>query len=368
MQNRMSNMELLRILAMFFIVISHVAHHSGLPVFDISHELTFNYIISQMFILLGRIGTVLFVMLTGFFAVKSGFKISSLSKLWLLTFFYSNVLFFIFVFSGSEIINIRNIIETILPISFNQYWFVSCYFFLYLLSPLINICINNLNKKQHFAVCLIWLLVWSVIPSFILYPGYVTGVHWSILGWFVALYFIGSYIRLYVDSSYVAKKVNKIRLSVLLSFGLMFLYLMCLNLLARSEIHLDMWNYLDRNNIFVIISAVLLFLIFVGKSSKSIIWINRISVCMIGVYMVHCNRLTLPWLMQHVFNTSKYFESPYFVLRVLYVSILVFIGSLAVEYIRRLMFRKCSENFTACMKRHDIAIQEFFKQQQFIKK
>lgn len=92
-QMRQSNMECLRILAMFLLVLSHMPQYIDYPIYD-SWLLSSQDFILRIFRAFGRVGTNIFVLLTGYFSIKSSFKLSSLLKLWSITLFYS-ILFFI---------------------------------------------------------------------------------------------------------------------------------------------------------------------------------------------------------------------------------------------------------------------------------
>ena len=133
--DRQSNMEYLRILAMFLIVLSHIPLYINYPV---NGSLLFTYqdYIIRIFRNLGRVGTNVFVLLAGYFSIKSHFKLSSLLKLWFLTFFYSFFIFIIIPPFSDLAYDFRSYLIYMFPIVFGKYWFVSCYFCLYLFSPI----------------------------------------------------------------------------------------------------------------------------------------------------------------------------------------------------------------------------------------
>lgn len=69
---------------------------------------------------------------------------------------------------------------------------MACFVVFYLLIPFLNLLIQTMNSKLHLRLILLCLLVYSVIGTI---PKITLGVNY--VSWFVVLYFIASYIRLY---------------------------------------------------------------------------------------------------------------------------------------------------------------------------
>ena len=93
MLNRRSELDLLRIYAMFLIVIWHVCIHGKLG----ESASTANRILLDILSGVTVIGTNLYVLLTGFFQCTAAFKWNKLLKLWGITFFYSVIIFAVFM-------------------------------------------------------------------------------------------------------------------------------------------------------------------------------------------------------------------------------------------------------------------------------
>lgn len=90
-KHRSSNFELLRIVAMLFIISFHYVYKSGY-IFD---SLTIHSVIIKSFYFLGELGVNLFILITGYFQVKGKFSIEKLIKLILEVSFYYIFTFFI---------------------------------------------------------------------------------------------------------------------------------------------------------------------------------------------------------------------------------------------------------------------------------
>lgn len=124
---------------MFGIIAYHYVVHGG---FEFAY-ITQNKIFLDCFSMLGKLSVNLFVLITGYFDIKSQFKISKIIKLWLQTFCFSVVCLNICLISGITDISFKEVIKNILPITFNCYWFITAYIVLYLLEPFINRLLTN---------------------------------------------------------------------------------------------------------------------------------------------------------------------------------------------------------------------------------
>lgn len=166
-QQRSLNLDLLRIVAMFFIVIYHFFIHGVMRqhttpeqgffvTFDSSLTEKINFFISQMLMVVVSTGVNLFVMISGYLLIlKKEFRAKSLIKLWLKVLLYSFTIAFVFCFAGGGSKSL--VIKSLLPLTTNQYWFMLPYFGLMFLAPFIARFISTLTQKQY-AMLLIALL------------------------------------------------------------------------------------------------------------------------------------------------------------------------------------------------------------------
>ena len=90
-KSRNSNIEVIRILAMVFIIMSHyslyqVLQYSDFPLGGIRYGLELTH--------LGNIGVILFTLISGYFLIsKNNIKLRQISKISIQTFFYSIVFY-----------------------------------------------------------------------------------------------------------------------------------------------------------------------------------------------------------------------------------------------------------------------------------
>ena len=199
-KERNSNIELLRIIAMIFIVAHHFVVHGGFS-FPTA-EFSINKLWIQLIQLGGKIGVDIFVLISGYFLIKTkDLKISKILKFWLQVFTYSFIIYIIFGLCGLTTFNLKDFIYACFPITFNHWWFASTYFVLYLIFPFLNKLFISFDKKTYQKFLIISTLCWCLIPTFTNSP-----FQSNNLVWFVYLYALAGYIHLYWNKIKISGK------------------------------------------------------------------------------------------------------------------------------------------------------------------
>lgn len=274
---RESNFESLRILAMALIVVWHLGLYGLENQINVSDLENFNQFLYYLIKSFSAIAVNLYVMISGYFLCKSSFKWRKVIRLIFETFTFSILIYLTLIISGLEPLTISSLIKTSIPIFFNLYWFVTVYLVLFILSPYLNIIINNIVKKQHF-ILLIILFVIDCIWQFI-YGNSTLGIDNGFgLFHFVFLYIFAAFIRNY---GFVIRDFNK------------YFYLFCyiiLALLNATANYVVSENVVDRlysyNYPLIVLMAYSLFMYFKQFTIRSNI-INTFSKSVFGIYLIH---------------------------------------------------------------------------------
>ena len=326
---RNSSIELLRIISMIMIIMSHYCYHGVINGDSLS--LSFNKIILQLGFL-GNLGVNIFFLISSYFMYDKEIDIRRIIKLLFQIFSYSIIIYLIFVLIGQEPFNIVNFIKSFFPVLFKNYWFASVYVIIYILSPYINILIRNLDEKQHRNIIIIFIFIWSILFTFLkidLYSNYFTDI--------LILYFIATYIKKY--NSKISNNIVKL-LTFLSTLGLISLTII-LNFIPPLESYIP--HIYSRNSLFIIMISTGMFISFLNKNWYSNI-INIISSCVFGVYLLHDNYLIRKVLWNFVDN-SKYITSPYLIIHMLIVTIIIFILCIIIEFIRKNTIQKIVDKY-----------------------
>lgn len=153
-KTRTSNFEILRILAIFLILLMHVYSH--VPKAEMS---TCNLFLGQLINTIGNIGVTCFVLISGYFGLK--FKIHRFIQLILLTTFYALI---IYITNNGFTLH-PDILNALLVISLYKNWFIACYLILMLLAPFINDYLENAEKEKIKKLLAIQFIVFSILPT-----------------------------------------------------------------------------------------------------------------------------------------------------------------------------------------------------------
>lgn len=325
-KKRNSSIEVLRILSMIMIIISHYCYHGVINVSTLPYSI--NKIILQLGYL-GNLGVNIFFLISSYFMYDSKFNIKKFLTLVFEIFSYSMLIYLMFIFIGLHEFNITSFIQSAFPIIFKKYWFATVYMIIYLISPFLNIMIKNLSKKQHLQIILITLFIWSGLYTFMninLYNNYFTDVF--------LLYFISTYMKKYSEE---IKKYNK-HINIFSVVCAVILFLITIIFSYSDTLSVYVHHFYARNSIFIILIAVGLFNCFLNKEFYLKI-INLISTCIFGVYLLHDNNLIRPILWNFI-NNQKYQNSSLLFIHLIVSSLLIFITCVLIEFLRKKTIQK----------------------------
>lgn len=336
--NRNTNLEVLRILSMLLIVMHHYAVHSNfhLDASTISgNELLISFLYSG-----GKLGVNCFVLITGFFLVKSSFKIEKLIKIWFQIFLYSVSIYIFFVLFGMIDFDIEQATKSFFPVIFNQYWFATSYLILYTLSPYLNSLIKGISQGQHFNLIILLVTIWSFIPTFT-----TARLDFSSIGWFCTLYIISAYIRLYPSRWFDNCKKNIFFAA--LAYTLILLSVLTFNILGlRYHIFGAKATYFTSMNMLpLLFCSITLFLGFKNLNIRNNKIINYISSSIFGVYLIHDNHFVRHYLWIDLLKSESFYDSPFLFFHAIASIISVFLVCVAIDKIRYIFIEKPSLKF-----------------------
>lgn len=275
-------MELCRIVSMFLIVMSHVV---TIPYNNQIPTGTINSVILEILSSGGGIGVSIFILISGYFGIK--FSLKKIFKLWSLTFFYSILFLLLYLICENYVeikpLSIKLCVHYLLPVSTSLYWFISAYFMLFLLSPFINKLIENINTKY-----LISLTVLLVIFTYFNIPR----VFYSFsLTYFISLYLIGYILKRFDIPNKVSNKFITFVLISCFLFYLSFFLIENFTDIGRTLLKANMIIY--HNSIITLIIALCIIILFARMKSFYSPLINKISLSVLSVYLIHGNPFIL---------------------------------------------------------------------------
>ena len=279
MKQRQSNIELLRIVSMLFVLILHADYAVfGYPKTNIvaAHPdvWTLRIFVEQM-----AIGAVdIFVLISGWFGIRSSLK-GGLLYLFQIFFTATVILLGFWLYSGCEPIDFDRIVS-----SYEGFWFVWAYLVLYVISPIINAYVERASRREMEWMLLV-LFVMDSVNAFMKIPsdfnfGY-SALH------FIAIYLLARYLRLYNPLASLSRRQ--------LLCGYVLVTALCAGIICAAALWWgNPWlNNLEQqltvyNSPPVVIASVFLLLYFsrLQFQSRTVNWLAAGS---FNVYLVHQN-------------------------------------------------------------------------------
>ena len=270
-KNRNSNLELLRIVCMLFIICHHwivfILDNCGyhVPLGDTKQDYT-SVFLNSFFI----IGVNCYVLISGYFGIKLSWK--PIKKIVGACLFYGALCYFISLAIppfNSEGFSFLTLLERMYP---GNWWFLMEYIVLILLSPMLNKSIENIDSKT-FRLYIILLLIVNVGIGYCLNDR-VNKTGYNIMN-FIMLYYIGRFLNRNFEQHVAYLKRKWLWLVYILSSAMLFIgFIILSKYMDSTRIALKWFGY---NNPLVLISSVAFFLIFALTKMKNSVVINNES-------------------------------------------------------------------------------------------
>lgn len=334
-QERNSSIELLRIILMIMIVFHHFAVH-GEFIWH-SNEITIPHFWYNFIAMGGKIGVNIFILISGYFLIgEKTFNYKKIIQLYIKVLFYSILIYFLFCGFGLYNFSTRSLIKTFLPISFEEWGFVSTYFILYILHPYINKLLNSFDQRTYKIFLVISVVIWSILPTFTSKK-----CQGNDLLWYMTLYSIAGYERKFG----INKKYNNTK-------QYFVIWIICLIMTyATSVIFMFMgvkWGFFakyityfySQESIFVLLTSVSLFLLFKSLKVKQSVVINKIASATFGVYLIHDNYIIRNFLWTKLFKNYMYQTSNVLIIYSIIVVIFIYVVCTILELIQQKIIEK----------------------------
>lgn len=343
---RLTWIELLRILFMLMVLILHVNLFggilSGVPFGGAS------YFFSWLLESLCFCSVNGYAMITGYVSCESRFRYCRIVPLWLQVCFWNIVITAVFALIGIGEVGSKSFLTALLPVSHNAYWYFTSYFGMFFFIPFFNILIGQLDFKKFTALVLTAFLLFSFFSETLCGEKdiFYVASGFSVL-WMSVMYFFGAYIKRFGD---------KIKLK---RWGWAAIYFVSSAIPAIDSyildvVSVDSFDMLGRNSLggytitytspFCVISAFSLIMLFKdikigGRTAVRVI--NFFSSASFGVYLIHLHSLI--WEQK---SSIKNFcspivdmSAPLLILTIIAAALAAYIVFALLEQLRILLFR-----------------------------
>lgn len=329
---RESNLELFRIITMILIVAHHYVVNSGLATVDgpiYAHPLSMHSLFLLILGAWGKTGINCFVLISGYFMCKSNITARKFAKLFFQVMFYRLVINTVFWITGYATFSLKELMKVLIPITKIGDGFTSAYILFFLFIPFLNILIKNMNELQHIRLVLLCLFTYTflgTVPFFSVRMNYVS--------WFMVLYFIAAYFRIYPKELFNNTKFwcSMTIVSILISsasvVGCAWLGLKLNKTIAYEFVT-------DSNTFLAVLTGVSSFMFFKNIKIPYNRFINTVAASTFGVLLIHANSDTMrQWLWKDIFNNVGMYESMSGYVHAIAAVILVFTVCTIIDNLR----------------------------------
>lgn len=331
---RKSNIELLKIVAMVFITMSHCLPVYGGKAYagwfdeNIS-SIDFNVLLVLFLRHVGQIGNIIFVVCAAWFLVEDNrVKITKVINILLDGWILSVVSMLIGMACGISFTK-GQIFRLLLPTTNQLNWFVGCYLLLYLVHGLLNVVINDIDKKRLFLLTASMFSIYGVICTF-----YAKWFYYTRLLCFILVYFMVAYMKKYLKKLSDNKKMNGyiLLVSAVAYVGSIIVYL----ILAAKIGFLDgkAIKFSNTNNFIMIIMVLAIFNIFRTTEIEHSLFINRIASASLMFYLLTENYVLANYARPKMFEWI-YIKYGYSILPVwlLIINVITLVTGTALAYL-----------------------------------
>lgn len=323
---RDSRFELLRIISMFMIIIFHFDYFGQQWRVSLTHSF-WDYALLSSYLILGKLGVYLFIMITGYFVGNKEFSISkSLLKscsIWWEAFYYSVGIFIALCLSKLATFSFSHLFKCALPFINDQYWFVDAYLILMLLIPFINNCLRQLSKQQFLYL----IIIMSFLASALTPVNSAIFSNETQFAYILPAYLIGAYIKKYnIKITFTKSKI----------IGIYLITIICASVCyqAGKTSYINVFFF----GIPQLLLASLIFIEVTQERSFTNKYVNNVAKTVFASYLITDNIL----IKNILWNLPLFHDKSYSLLQINLVGILIVIGLLIIcsiiDYVRIIIF------------------------------
>lgn len=344
-KDRQANLELLRMIAMLMILTIHVCNHGGLV--DLSKSGTLSYYIVWTLFGISYVSINIYILISGYFISQASFSSWRLVKMEMQVWFYSVGILALFWILGNVDHDVKYLVYCVTPIASDFYWFATMYVGMYLLSPLINIFIRALTKRQFQCILVLLFVLLSAWTNIFYYTSGLNIAEGVSIAWFVAVYLLGAYIRMhYVPDGKMGKwLLVGGGLTLLIPVSRFIIEALLSTQWVGTRLLEDlMWGYsisYHYNSMLATLGAGALFIAFLNLKCKNGVgarFIKLAASTSFAVYLIH-DHYYMRGAMWNKINAWAWLDDWYLLPAMLATALGIYLACMIIELIRQFAFR-----------------------------
>ena len=340
---RNPGVDSVRILGMYAIIVHHILHYSKL--FEKYRK--YKELVLMNISCFWHVSS--YALISGYIGYKSH-KYSNLLYLWICAFFYSIGIIYYFKYK-LKVYNREIKFEYYFPVYYDEFWYFSKYFGMYLFLPVVNKGIVYLTKSELKIVVISLILIYVVFKDIIApnKDAFEMNRGYSVI-WLLIFYLTGAYFGKFKTT------YNRIKKFILIAICIFVFYLstyLCYYFsnypIDNSKGYLKIKAIRALKNLFVLrissvpmilqsISIVLLLteIKYNKYLAKIITFIGPLT---FGIYLSHTHPKILSNVLEKLFTKESYNLSLNIVIKLVLIrGLKIFVICLIIDYLRHILF------------------------------
>lgn len=327
---RNSSIELLRIIAMFMILMCHFIVHNGYDVLKLplGPERIFFQLVMQSG---GTIGVDIFFSISAWFFLDREQTIkSNLKRVWIMErelLFWSLILVtFYLVFDRADL-GMKLMAKSVMPLSMGLWWYATAYAVFLALLPFLAKGLKALGREYHLALAATVLVIWG-LTSFI--PGMVR-INDGFFGFIYLFILISAY-------KWHLQPLSAKQAWILTLIGISFFLLYAAASIVLSLLGHDMGIFINGSwKLPAIMIGFGVFLLFDSVTFHNRV-INRIAQSAFAVYLITDYAASEKLLWTRLFNLQDLCQQPFAILQILGILLAIYAACTLLDFIRQALF------------------------------
>lgn len=329
---RIPGIDVLRVVLSFCVVVIHVLFYGGFR----THA-DFN---NPGFYVLWFLGITVvctvncFAMISGFVMYGRQVKYTTILRLLLTALYHGLFITAVFHFCLPDAVSAANWIQAVFPVSQYEYWYLTAYFGVFFLAPLVIRGMEALSKKQATLLVITLIAVFSVLPTVTGTDAFGLSLGYSVL-WILVMFIIGTYLRKYSHTLIIKK-------TMLLGVFAGCILISCLGMLASVlDPSINGMMLVEYTSPTLVIAAMAVLLLFSDLDISTPV--QKASVfCgpfVFSIYLLHEHPLVREHIIRDRFVGALDLPVVLQVAAVLVIAAGIWLTCFALEWVRHWIFR-----------------------------
>ena len=341
---RLSNMELLRIIAMFMVMVFHCNFHTmSHPTFEMVAQ---NPLESYMAFVVQAISVMcvnVFILLSGWFGIRPSIK--SFSRLIFQIIFFLWGSYAIALLQGKESLSIGFVAHMFCMDKGG--WFIKAYVCLYILAPVLNSFADTVEKSS-FKKLLIAFFVFQCLYGWVTNAAEFIQYGFSTIS-FIGLYLLAKYIRRFSPSWSTCNRRLDLTMYLLLVFGSAAVCLIAGCFPQIGSLFHSIVGHMYAYTSPVVILMCVLILLYFSKLSFQSKAINYVAASSFAVILVHGNPHIFPYTDRviNAYASYGYWGGLGFVT---IMNVCVFFAAILLDQIRIVCWKLFTSKHLSCLR------------------